>query len=371
MGAVSAAGWGLEAIAARLFNGREAGATESEEIRFFKLKKPSDAAQTDFQPNVFALSAVDETLRSAGVERADLKGMRLGVCIGSTVGCTNYQEEFAKDFFAGNFPNASALRNYFHNNTAQFIARTLGLNGPVQMLSNACTSGVDAIGVAANWLDADLCDAVICGGTETILPRMFYGFRSLMLCAPTLCKPFDRKRQGLTLGEGAGMVLLEKDSSPRKAHAIFLGYGSASDAFHPTSPDPQARGLDHAVHLSARRTDLKLGEIDFINAHGTGTPHNDLAEGRWIARRTPQAKVVATKAYTGHTLGAAGAIEAVITAMCLQRGELPVSLGFAEVDSEIGVTPTLTLTRGDFKKALSLSLGFGGLNSAICLGRAE
>lgn len=371
MGAVSAAGWGLEALAARLFHGRDAGATESEETRFLKLKKHPGGAHADFQPNVFALSAVEEALHTAGLKRADIVGMRIGVCIGSTVGCTNYQEDFGRDFFAGNFPGAGALRNYFHNNSAQFIARTLGLNGPVQMLSNACTSGVDAIGVAANWLDADLCDAVICGGTETILPRMFYGFRSLMLCAPTLCKPFDRKRQGLTLGEGAGIVLLEKSSSPREPFGLFLGYGSASDAFHPTSPDPEARGLDHAVNLSARRTDFNLAEIDFINAHATGTPHNDLAEGRWLARNTPHAHVVATKAYTGHTLGAAGALETVITVMCLERGELPLSLGFEEVDPDIGITPTRSLTRGDFKKALSLSLGFGGLNSAICLGRPE
>lgn len=367
---VSAAGWGVEATAARLFSGRVNPVTNPENSDFFQLRSNPAAAHADFPPNVFALTAAEEALNQAGLSRDEWRGMRVGVCIGSTVGCTNFQEDFGRDFFAGKLPDPAPLKEYFHNNTAQFLARHLGLRGPVQMLSNACTSGADAIGVAAQWLDADLCDAVICGGTETILPRMFYGFRSLMLCAPTACKPFDRNRQGLTLGEGAGILLLEKNSSPRASLGEFLGYGSASDAFHPTSPDPEARGLDLAVRNCLKRLDLSLNDVHFVNAHGTGTPHNDAAEGRWIARQTSHARVVATKGYTGHTLGAAGAIEAVISLLSLAKGMLPASLGFSEEDPEIGITPTREIEKGDYKIALSLSLGFGGLNSALCLGRS-
>jgi 3-oxoacyl-(acyl-carrier-protein) synthase len=370
MGAVSAAGWGLEATAARLFAGKITQVTNPEETRFFQLSGNAGTAKTDFAPNAFAMSAVEEALRTAGLARDQLRDLRVGVCVGSTVGCTNYQEDFGRDFFAGKFPAIEPLKNFFHNNTAQFIARRLGLRGPVQMLSNACTSGVDAIGVAAGWLDAGVCDLVICGGTEAILPRMYFGFRSLMLCAPDRCKPFDRARQGLTLGEGAGVLLLEKSSSPRAALAEFLGYGSASDAYHPTSPDPEARGLDLAVRHCGRRDTFTLPAVDFINAHGTGTPHNDLAEGRWIAKHVSHAQVLATKGYTGHTLGAAGALEAVISILCLQNGLLPPTLGFSQADPEIGVVPTQTLESGDFKTALSLSLGFGGLNSALALGKA-
>jgi 3-oxoacyl-[acyl-carrier-protein] synthase-1/3-oxoacyl-[acyl-carrier-protein] synthase II len=173
----------------------------------------------------------------------------------------------------------------------------------------------------------------------------------------------------LVLGEGAGILLLEKNSSPRASLGEFLGYGSASDAYHPTSPDPEARGLDLAVRMSARRTGFDFSAIDFVNAHATGTPHNDAAEGRWLKANLPRARAVGTKAYTGHTLGAAGAIEAVITLLCLGEGKLPRTLGFEEADPEIGVVPTLEVERGDYKTALSLSLGFGGLNSAIALGR--
>ncbi|MGZ3722941.1 MAG: beta-ketoacyl-[acyl-carrier-protein] synthase family protein [Bdellovibrionales bacterium] len=371
LGVVSAAGWGLEATAARLFAGaaHDAKLIDAAEARFFKLlPQPSIV---DFAPNVFALAAAEEALRDAGLTPEKLATLRIGVCVGSTVGCTNLQEEFGHDYYAGKLPDAKPLAEYFVNNTAQFLARHFGARGPVQMLSNACTSGADAIGVAANWLDADLCDLVICGGTETILPRMYFGFRSLMLCSPVLCKPFDRNRQGLTLGEGAGILVLEKNSTVRESRGEFLGYGCGSDAFHPTSPDPETRGLSLAVSHSAKRTGLNLRDVDFVNTHGTGTPHNDLAEGRWISKNTPQTRVVATKAYTGHCLGSAGAIEAVLTLLSLQRQALPPSLGFVELDPAIGITPTLEVESGKFNTALSLSLGFGGINSALCLGRPQ
>jgi 3-oxoacyl-(acyl-carrier-protein) synthase len=372
IGVVSAAGWGLEATADRLFGQPQAArqaATDSSESRFLKLQVETQAG--DFLPNVFALSAAQEALNDAGLNAESLAKLRVGVCVGSTAGCTNIPEDFGQAFFAGKFPFPEPLQAFLYHNTAQFLAAHFGCKGPVLMLSNACTSGADAIGVAAGWLDADLCDAVICGGTETIIPQIYFGFRSLMLCAPQLCQPFDRHRQGLTLGEGAGIVILEKNSTPRESRGEFLGYGCASDAFHPTSPDPEARGLELAVEHSRKRQSLDFAKIDFVNAHGTGTRHNDLSEGNWIQKQIPLARVVATKGYTGHTLGAAGAIEAVLTLLSLQRQTLPASLGFAEMDPEIGVRPTAKIESGDFKTALSLSLGFGGINSALCLGRPQ
>jgi 3-oxoacyl-(acyl-carrier-protein) synthase len=238
------------------------------------------------------------------------------------------------------------------------------------MLNNACTSGSDAVGVGSGWLEEDLCDLVICGGNEVILERIQQGFRSLMLCSPVPCQPFDKNRQGLTLGEGAGVLLLEKRETPRQALARFLGYGAGSDAFHPTSPHPEARGLALAVRSALSAANLCLNDISFVNAHGTGTPHNDLTEGKWIARNLPHAPVVASKGYTGHALGAAGAIEAVLTALSLIRGCLPASRGFAEPDPAIEISPTTTVASGDYAYGLSLSLGFGGTIIALILGRA-
>ncbi|MDR2215505.1 MAG: beta-ketoacyl-[acyl-carrier-protein] synthase family protein [Nevskiaceae bacterium] len=322
------------------------------------------------RPNLFAVAAASEAIRLAGLAISDLRGMRVGVCLGSTVGGTNYQEEFLGQYFTGQLPDAAPLLKCYDTNSAQFLSRYLGLRGPVLLVNNACTSGADAIGVGSAWLENDVCDMAICGGTETVLAKIFLGFRSLMLCSPNGCRPFDRDRAGLVLGEGAGIVVLERADSPRRAQALLLGCGMASDSHHPTAPDPQARGLDRAVSMAFARSGCALEAVDFISAHGTGTPSSDLAEGRWIRGHANHARVVATKGYTGHTLGAAGGIAAVLTALSLIDGKIPPSRGFMEMDPEIGITPTCAVEAADYRLALSLSLGFGGTNSALLLARA-
>jgi 3-oxoacyl-(acyl-carrier-protein) synthase len=301
---------------------------------------------------------------------AQLRAARVGVCLGSTVGGTNYHDDFMRAYFTDQLPDAAPLFEFYQTNSAQFLSRHLGLRGPALVLNNACTSGADAIGVGSGWIEHDLCDIVICGGTETILENVRLGFRSLLLCSSTTCKPFDRHRDGLVLGEGAGILVLEKSTSPRKAQALLLGHGTACDAWHATAPHPQARGLNQAVMLALRNKDSALRSVDFINAHGTATPSSDLAEGRWILSHAPDARIVATKGYTGHTLGAAGGIEAVFTVLSLRDGKIPASQGFSQTDPEIGITPTQTVETGNYRSALSLSLGFGGTNSALLFGRA-
>jgi 3-oxoacyl-(acyl-carrier-protein) synthase len=149
----------------------------------------------------------------------------------------------------------------------------------------------------------------------------------------------------------------------------MLGYGCGNDAHHPTTPHPEARGLALATRTALAQAGASAGAVDFVNVHGTATRHNDLAEGKFIAANFPRARVVATKGVTGHTLGAAGALEAVFTVLSLSKGRLPASRGFSEVDPEIGVEPTRAIEEGDYKRALSFSLGFGGINSVLCLGR--
>jgi 3-oxoacyl-[acyl-carrier-protein] synthase-1/3-oxoacyl-[acyl-carrier-protein] synthase II len=320
-----------------------------------------------FRPNSFAWQAIEEALQMAGLTSAELFSKRVGVCIGSTSGGANYQAEFNSQFHLGLTPDPRSLLEYFSTNTAQWIARRLKLSGPVLLINNACTSGADAVGIAAQWLRADLCDLVICGGTETIYPFIQAGFRSLMLTSNEACKPFDRSRNGLNLGEGSGILILEKPSTPRPKRARLLGYGSASDAYHPTTPHPEGRGLSQAVGRALRG--FKSVSIDFVNAHGTGTLHNDAVEGKWIAAHLPNTTLVATKGYTGHTLGAAGAVEAILSVMSLERQMLPRSIGFSQMDPDIGITPTDQLISNEYRAALSFSLGFGGTNSVLCLAR--
>lgn len=376
IGLLSAAGLGVAETRETFYNQHLPSLCDASEEHYLKFShqpewlKRFDLPEDFFTPNLFALLAIEEALNSAGLSRDSLRGKRVGVCLGSTAGCSNYHEGFADEYNRDGKPQPDALWAFFCTNSSQFISRYYGLRGPVMMVNNACTSGADAIGIAAGWLDADLCDIVICGGTESVILRVYYGFRSLMLCSPQACRPFDQRRNGLTLGEGAGIFLLEKNSSPRPALAHYLGYGSGSDAFHPTSPHPEARGLNLAVKVALNQAALSAAAIDFINVHGTGTPHNDLTEGRWIQQNIRQARVLATKGYTGHTLGAAGAIEAVLTVMALQDQKLPKSRGFEQFDADIGVAPTLDSERGNFSTALSFSLGFGGTNAVLCLGRA-
>ncbi len=374
-----------------IISGAGKDVTETTEFIFGRaspkiLKSPSPFMQIQIRPewldqlqlsadtpavNVFCLLAVTEALQSAGLNQNDLHNLRVGVCLGSTVGTSVYDAEFSREFNQKKFPAAERLLAHFKYNLSQFVSRRLHLKGPALLVSNACTSGADAIGIAKLWLETDQCDVVICGGAESILPQIYAGFKSMQLCSAEICKPFDANRSGLTLGEGAGIIILEKLSSPRVSKALLHGYATASDAHHPTAPHPEARGLRNAIHLLNKtqiQNDLK--RPDFINAHGTATLQNDLAEGRLIKNNLPGILVVATKAYTGHCLAAAGAIEAVITCLSLQSQELPVTKGFSNMDPEIGFRPTSQNIKGKFKSAYSFSLGFGGTNTVLHLGQA-
>lgn len=352
------------------------GLLDGAESRFHKLglieelRRKFDLPRA-FAPNLLVLAAIEEALHSAGLSAKDLRGARVGICLGSTVGATNYDEEFNISFFRDELPPIDSLRRYFETNSAQFVSRYYGLRGPVQMINNACASGADAVGAAAAWLDRDLCDIAIAGGLEVVYEKIYRGFKSLLLCSPSECRPFDKNREGLVLGEGAGILLLEKPGSKRRAQALFLGAGQGSDAFHPTSPHPEARGLGLAAQSALSQAGLSFRDVDFVNAHGTATPTNDLTEGRWVRANLPEARLVATKGFTGHTLGAAGAVEAVFTALSLIDQKLPACRGYSEIDPEIGVAPVSSVESGRYRHALSFSLGFGGANSALCLGVAK
>jgi 3-oxoacyl-(acyl-carrier-protein) synthase len=376
----SPAGFNVENTSEHFFNSQDLNSEllDTTETQFLKLKRshPSlsrlDIPESFFSPNLLALVALDEAVTQAGLNKSDLQKMRVGVCLGSTVGGTSYDEEFAAKFYSGKFPDPEILNHYFKTNTAQFISRYLGLKGPRLLISNACASSLDSIGVGQSWLNSNLCDLVICGGTEALLPRMGYGFKSLMLTAPDgICRPFDLNRRGFVLSEGAGILILEKDESPRKAKAHLNGYGTASDALNSTAPDPEARGLSRAVNEALKQSRLRLDEVDFVSTHGVGSEQSDLAEGKWLKKNLPKTPLVALKGSTGHTLGAAGAISTILTILSLQKQKLPASKGFEEMDPEIGLCLNKGIQNGNFETALILGLAFGGINSALCLSKAS
>lgn len=322
----------------------------------------------------YALAAAAEALQQAGLSGKDLKRLKVGTCIGTTVGSTLNSEAFYREYLAGNHPDMAPVRRFLGNNLATAVARKFGLHGPCQTVVNACSSGTDAIGIAAGWIQAGLCDMAVAGGADELCRVTYNGFASLKIMDARACRPFDRNRQGLNLGEGAGVMVLEaaslRDRSKRSFPGRVLGYGSASDAHHLTAPHPQGQGLRRALTEALRLGRLPLSEIGFVNAHGTGTRDNDKVEGKVLREELPGVPFVSTKGCTGHALGAAGGIEAVLTLACLNLGRIPASAGFTETDPEIMAAPTTQVLPIKASAAISQSLAFGGSNGVLALSRA-
>jgi len=317
------------------------------------------------------LLAVDEGLRDAGL--GDPLPPRTGVCLGTTVASQLNDIEFYRSYRETGSAPMEPVDRFLEGNLARYVARKYNLEGPSVTVVNACSSGSDAIGVALSWLRQGLCDMALAGGADEMNRVPLAGFSSLGIMSPEPCTPFDRHRKGLNLGEGAGVLILERaDAAVRRGQqpaGWLLGYGAAADAHHLTAPHPEGRGLRRAVEQALKEAGLSPGQIDFINAHGTATPDNDLVEGRVFRDLFgPSVRFCSTKGYTGHTLGAAGGIEAVLSILALREGWIPGNAGFSEVDERIGLAPVGEKTPLAARWALSTSLAFGGNNAALVFG---
>lgn len=323
-----------------------------------------------------AFAAAGEALSSAGLAWSDLpEQLCLGVVVGTSVGASLDFFAYYKAVCAGENPPLAEMEAYREANPAIALGALLRCSGPAQCVTNACSSGADAIGIGASWIRSGLCDLVLAGGADALSFITYAGFSSLRLPSPAACRPFDAHRNGLTLGEGAGFMLLESENSRqrrnRPARAFVAGYGTATDAHHVTAPHPEGRGLCLAVHQAFTQAGAAWNDIAFINAHGTATLVNDAAEGAFFSRYCASVPFIATKGAMGHTLGAAGAIEAVLTAAHLTAGTLPPSPAFQTSDPAIGTAPVreTTAVKGAF--ALSQSLAFGGNNSVLLMAGGE
>lgn len=313
-------------------------------------------------------SALHEALERAGMKAAELCGRRIGVCIGTTVACQlNDIPFYASLRSTGNAP-ADPFRKYIQGMPAEWIKHEYHLNGPAITVSNACSSGADAIGIASLWIRQGLCDMAIAGGTDEVNKVPLDGFNALGVCSAEPCRPFDRTRSGLNLGEAAGIVILSNDS---KAQLEICGFGKSADAFHITQPEPEGDGLQKAMLMALEGH--SADEVAFINAHGTGTQANDAVESKVFSRLFGSSAIfMSTKALTGHTLGAAGAIECIFTCMMLERQIAVKSWRFSAGDDAAEVAPlreNTQLRNGAF--ALSTSLAFGGSNTCLAVGRTD
>ena len=325
--------------------------------------------------NMLARIAIDEALENASLTAEMLAGMRVGVCLGTTTaGQLNNIALYGK-LRDGDDSELYKVEEFVNSSPADLLRRQYSLNGPSLTISNACASGTDALGIAQYWISSGKCDIVLVVGVDELNIIPVAGFHALGVSSDAPCKPFDRFRSGLNLGEGAGCCVLEhpQHAAKRAFTASFelLSYGNACDAYHATSPHPEGRGLTMAINAALSRAGITADKIAFINAHGTSTRANDLCEGRVFDKIFGNTvPYLSTKGWTGHTLGAAGTLEMAFTVLMLGKGEIPGSCGFEEQDPEIPGAPCAKTTKlKNPEYALSDSLAFGGSNAAAVIRR--
>ncbi|MCR6480359.1 beta-ketoacyl-[acyl-carrier-protein] synthase family protein [Variovorax sp. ZS18.2.2] len=256
---------------------------------------------------------------------------------------------------------------------AMFVQQVLGLEGPSETISTACSSSAKVFASAERLIRLGLADAAVVGGADTLCGSVLFGFNSLELVSKEPCRPFDAGRNGISLGEAAGFALVERVQTGAAASALhLLGYGEASDAHHMSTPHPEGLGAERALDEALARAGLAPEAIDYINMHGTASQKNDEVEGALVARRFPATThASSTKGFMGHTLGAAGIVEAVISLLAIERGLKPGTVGTRTIDEGFGPQIRLAPAHGEVRYALSNSFGFGGNNCSLVFGKAE
>ena len=300
---------------------------------------------------------------------------RVGVFLGtSTAGILQTELAYRRrDPASGALPDDFIYRTT-HNSfsLAEFTRDYFGLEGPAMAISTACSSSAKVFAAAARQLACGSIDAAIVGGVDSLCLTTLYGFASLQLTSAMPCRPYDAARNGISVGEGGAFALLERAPAELPSGAILLlGTGESSDAYHMSSPHPEGLGAQLAMAAALRSAGLPADAIDYINLHGTATPANDAAEGKAVvALFGDRVPCSSTKGATGHTLGAAGAIEAIICALALSHDLLPGSPNTEHLDPAIPLDYVLHSRPGRVRHALSNSFGFGGSNCSLVLGVA-
>lgn len=302
--------------------------------------------------------------------------LKTGLISGTSVGGMDVSEIAYKDFLNGEKDNLEVYRNHPSGTTSEQIARELGIDGYVNTISTACSSAANSIMLGARMLLSGQLDRAVVGGTDGLSQFTISGFRSLMIFDDEWCRPFDETRKGLNLGEGAGFLVLETEESIKKTGkkplAVLSGWSNASDAYHQTASSPEGLGATLSMKGALKIAGLNPEDIDYINAHGTATPNNDLSESHGIKNVFGNTipPFSSTKAYTGHTLAASGGIEAVFGILALNNGSLLPNLNFKQAIEETGLVPVKNYSEGNkVKHILSNSFGFGGNNSTIILSK--
>ncbi len=338
-------------------------------------KMPENLAEYDCRNNRLAQLALEADGFAEQV-RAVIKRCgktRVGIFLGtSTAGILQTELAYRHcDPQTGALPDDFIYRTT-HNafSLAEFTRAYFGLEGPAMAISTACSSSAKVFAAAARQLACGTIDAALVGGVDTLCLTTLYGFASLQLTSPQPCRPYDAARNGISIGEGAAFALLERapENLP-PGSLLLLGTGESSDAYHMSSPHPDGLGAQLAMAAALKSAGLTADDIDYLNLHGTATPANDAAEGKAVAalfgERVPCSS---TKGATGHTLGAAGAVEAVICALAMTHDLLPGSPNTSSRDPDTPIQYVLQPRPASLRRTLSNSFGFGGSNCSLILG---
>jgi 3-oxoacyl-[acyl-carrier-protein] synthase-1 len=338
---------------------------------------PDDLAAFDCRNNRLALLGLqqDGFEEAVGEARARYNAQRIAVILGtSTSGILETEQAYQqRDPQTGELPHEFIGRYRYTHNTfsvAHFVRSRLKLQGPALVVSTACSSSAKAFASASRLIEAGLCDAAVVGGVDSLCLTTLYGFSSLELESKSPCRPGDAERDGLSIGEAASFVLVEKcKESARPGDIALLGCGESSDAYHMSHPHPSGAGAIQAMQGALKSANVQSTEIDYVHLHGTATKANDKTEDQAVTRvfgsRIPCSS---TKGWTGHTLGAAGGIESVIATLCLQHQFLPGTLNTKTVDPNFTSNLILDNNERPVKKLMSNFFGFGGNNCSLLFG---
>ena len=324
------------------------------------------------------VAAAREALEGAGLDPSREDPTRLGVILGGGTSGLIDSEAFFELYLRGRKARPSKVLNHLPDSITDRVAQRFGLEGIKSTITTACSSSANALGYAFDAILAGLADVVVTGGSDVLARLTYGGFNSLRSVDPDPCRPFDRDRKGLSIGEAAGILVLEEEERARRRGAPIVaelkGYGVTSDAYHMTAPDPSGAAGGRTISAALENSQVDAGSVDYVNAHGTATPQNDSAETAALkaalGERARQIPVSSIKSMIGHCLCASGAIEAVATALTVQDGRVPPTIHYANPDPACDLDYVPNAAREhDVRVALSNSFAFGGNSSVVVFAR--
>jgi 3-oxoacyl-[acyl-carrier-protein] synthase-1 len=336
---------------------------------------PVSLAEFDCRNNRLAWLGLqqDDFLDAVAAARVRWGAKRVGVFLGtSTSGLLQTELAYRHRQPDGALPadfHYGATQNTY--SLAAFVARALALDGPSWVVSTACSSSAKVFGNAARLIAAGLIDAAVVGGVDSLCLTTLYGFNSLELLSSDICRPWDAARNGLSIGEAAAFALIEREHADRSSapSGWLLGVGESNDGYHMSTPHPEGAGAIAAMRAALADAQLQPGDIDYINLHGTATPSNDASESRAVGRVFgPATPCSSTKGATGHTLGAAGGVEAAIALLAMRHSLLPAGLNVLQPDADLQVDYLAENRHAPVRRVFSNSFGFGGSNACLVLG---